>query len=135
MKVLIISHNPLGSQNNMGKTLLSLFRGFSPEELCQLYIYPGVPEGFVCASFYRMTDKDALRRNPGGEVPRERIGCPQGVFEDPADAALYRNPKNKSPLRRLLRDAMWRCSGWYSPSLKAWLEREKPDRIFVAPGT
>ena len=43
MKVLIISHNPISNQSNMGKTFLSLFSQFDKEELCQLYIYPVIP--------------------------------------------------------------------------------------------
>ena len=41
MKVLIISHLPVATQNNMGKTFLSLFSAFEREELCQMYIYIG----------------------------------------------------------------------------------------------
>lgn len=40
MKVLLLSHNPVTTYNNMGKTFLSLFSAFRPEELCQLYLYP-----------------------------------------------------------------------------------------------
>ena len=35
MKVLIISHNAISTDNNMGKTLYSLFNVFSKTELCQ----------------------------------------------------------------------------------------------------
>lgn len=139
MKVLIISHNPVSSQSNMGKTLLSLFSGFRPEELCQLYIYPTVPNGKACGAYYRITDREALTsplglRRIGAEIPEASIGPHQGLFEDPADAALYRSRKNKSALRALLRDAMWRVSGWYGPGLREWLDRERPDCIFAAPG-
>lgn len=137
MKVLIISHNPLSDQSNMGKTLCSLFSGFRPEELCQLYIYPTVPNSRHCGSYFRITDQDALRavfsrKCPGGELRRIEAG--QGMYESTAIARFYRNRKNQSPMRGLLRDAMWRRSGWHSAQLKDWLEREKPDVLFVAPG-
>lgn len=139
MKVLIVSHNPVSDQSNMGKTFLSLFSGFSPAELCQLYIYPTVPDTAACGSFYRVTDKDALRslaafRPVGGRIPEDRIGTVPGAFERPADEPLYRSRKNKSPLRQLLRDGLWRIARWYTPQLKQWLDREAPDCIFVAPG-
>ena len=43
MKVLVISHNPLGTQFNMSKTILSLLSSLSREKLCQLYIYEDIP--------------------------------------------------------------------------------------------
>ena len=60
MKVLIISHNPITTYQNMGKTLLSLFCEFDKSELCQLYCYPTIPDISVCESYYRVTDRDIL---------------------------------------------------------------------------
>ena len=139
MKVLIISHNPISAQSNMGKTFLSLFSQFRREELCQLYIYPVIPNENRCASYYRVTDKDALNslirlKKAGGEIPEERISADQGLYEVAEDQAFYKNRKNKSPMRRLMRDAMWEIAPWYNGGMKSWLDREKPDCIFVAPG-
>lgn len=139
MKILIISHNPLTMQNNMAATLRTLLSGISREELCQLYIYPTLPNADRCCSQYRITDKEILRKlftgkKAGSEIDPRRISPDEGRYEDPADEAVYRDRRNKSPLRRLLRDDMWTLARWYDRGLKAWLEREKPDRIFVAPG-
>lgn len=139
MKVLLISHNSVSPQTNMGKTFLSLFSQFTQEELCQLYIYPTVPNVDRCTSYYRVTDKEVLasffkRTKIGGEIDRALISETQGTYENPADESLYRNRKNKSAVRRLLRDLMWAMSGWYSADLRTWLDREEPDCIFVAPG-
>lgn len=139
MKVLIISHLPVATQNNMGKTFLSLFSQFEKRELCQLYIYPALPDVDRCSSYYRVTDKEILaslplRKKVGGEISPDLISESQGLYENAEDESLYRNRKNKSPLRRLLRDAMWSVSNWYNSDLKAWLAKEKPTAIFVAPG-
>lgn len=138
MKVLIISHLPIATQNNMGKTFLSLFSEFRREELCQMYIYPAIPDVDRCASFYRVTDKDVLRAlpfgKPGGEIQRERIRENAGLYENPEDEHFYRDRRNKSAVRRLLRDAMWDMSRWDNDRLAAWLDREKPDCLFVSPG-
>lgn len=139
MKVLIISHNPVSSQSSMGKTFLSLFSEFESTELCQLYIYPTVPSEACCGSYYRVTDKEAVkavltRSRIGGQIPPEQITRSQGAYENAADESLYRNRKNKSALRRLLRDGAWKLTPWYNQNLKQWLDREAPDCIFVAPG-
>ena len=137
MKVLIISHTPITTHESMGKTLLSLFSAFEPRELCQLYIYPSLPDLPACGAYYRITDKDVLNSYPFRRVRgEETFASPAGarLFENREDEPLYRNRKNKTPLRMLLRDAMWRFSRWYSKELRAFIQREKPSVLFVAPG-
>ncbi len=138
MKVLLISHNPIATHESMGKTMFSLFSCFSPEELCQFYIYPSLPDIAHCCAYYRMTDKAMLRRFlPPFRTPGEEVSPVPGavrLFEHEEDEALYRNPKNKSPHRALLRDLMWKIGGWHTRALRAWIERERPDVIFLAPG-
>lgn len=139
VKVLLISHNPFSTHNNMGKTFLSLFSHFSKEELCQLYIYPSWPDVDKCASSYRVTDKDMLNRflrlrSPGGVVPKEKITASQGAYEHDKDRKFYKNRKNKSSARLLLRDCLWKLGGWYTPRLDRWIAQQKPTCIFVATG-
>lgn len=138
MKVLIISHLPIATQNNMGKTFLSLFSGLERQEMCQFYIYPAFPDLDRCASFYRVTDKEILKSLPlrakvGGCVEPVQI-TGQSFYENPEDESLYRNRKNKSALRRLLRDGIWRWGNWYNATLRQWLQEQKPDCVFLAPG-
>lgn len=141
MKVLIISHNPVSTYHNMGKTMRALFSSFKKEELCQLYIYPTIPDIDYCSSYYRITDKDVLKsyytfRVKGREIDKSEIKTArQNIFQDEKDEALYRNKKNKKAYRMLARDIMWKCSAWYNKDLDAWLKRETPTCIFVAPGT
>lgn len=139
MKVLLISHNPFSTHNNMGKTFLSLFSHFSKEELCQLYIYPSWPDVDKCESSYRVTDKDMLNRfirlrSPGCVVPKEKIHAAQGAYEYDKDRKFYKNRKNKSSVRLLLRDLLWKVGGWYTAKLDRWLCQQQPTCIFVATG-
>ncbi len=80
MKVLLLSHNPVTTYNNMGKTFLSLFSAFRPEELCQLYLYPAVPDTACCGSYYRFTDREAPAFHLGPACRRRgdqpRFGVP-----------------------------------------------------------
>lgn len=139
MKLLVISHNPLCTYNAMGKTLAGLLSAFRKEELCQLYIYPSFPDRDLCSSYYRITDKDVLHglihfSEPGGQVEKEIITPDQPPFESERDENFYHNARNKAAARRLARDGIWRLSRWYGKNLCAWLDREAPDRILVAPG-
>lgn len=140
MKVLVISHNPVSSNNNMGKTMLSLFSCFTEEELCQFYIYPTFPDVRKCTSYYRITDKEALKnivfgKDIGREIQTEEISfCNNKLFENAGDEKLYRNIKNKLPFRMSLRDVMWKCAHWFGKRLRKWIEKQKPTCIFFAPG-
>ena len=130
MKVLLISHNPICTNNNMGKTFLSLFSEFDDAELCQLYIHPTCPDIQIRHSYYRITDKEALKsvftfRAPGGEI---NPSAEKRETDVPA-------PKRESNAASCLgRDAVWKLSHWYSKGLRSWLDREAPTHIFLAPG-
>lgn len=137
MKVLLISHNPTITNNNMGKTFLTLFSEFKREELCQLYIHPTIPDVDVCQSYYRITDRQVLKSvpfgHPGGEISHEQIieemnKRMNGTLSSPS-------PRGRiNTMSLLLRDILWKISRWNSRELKSWLKREKPTCIFLAPG-
>ena len=138
MKILLLSHNPIATSNNMGKTFLSLFGAFSNDEICQFYIYPSVPDTDKCSSYFRLTDKNVLKS--AVVFPAQGTGvCPQEnqhrLFENAIDEKVYGNPKNKRPFRMLARDLMWKLSRWNTRALNEWIQGQKPTHIFVAPGT
>ena len=125
----------------MGKTFLGLFSAFKQEELCQLYVYPTIPDVRKCCSYFRITDKDVLRsyykfKVKGREIQDVEIDeNKHDLFENKEDIEIYRNKKNKKPFRMLLRDLMWKCSHWSTKELNSWLKKENPSCVFVAPGT
>lgn len=137
MKVLLLTHNPICTGNNMGKTFLSLFSEFWREQLCQLYIHSEIPDIDVCNSYFQITDKMVLKSlvfgTPGKEIPEEMIAervekRNKGEFFVPS---VW---KGANSLKCLARDLMWKSSRWYSSELRAWLDRESPTVIFLAPG-
>lgn len=137
MKVLIISHNPISTFNNMGRTIGSLFSGFAKEELCQLYIHPSVPDLQACNSYYRITDRDVLMsfvkfRVHGGIVQpdTDQHMC----SDDSKSGKLYRKMKQAGTTKRLIRDVLWKSAYWNNANLKEWIRQEQPTCIFVAPG-
>lgn len=140
MKVLVISHNSFSTYQSMGKTFCSLFSAFKKEDLCQLYVYPNVPDIDYCSSFYRITDKDVLLffkklKVCGKEFQAESINeSVHELYENPKDETFYRNKKNKSSFRILARDFLWKITPWFNKPLKKWLKTNNITHIFVAPG-
>lgn len=138
IKVLIISHNPITTFDNMGKTIMSLFSEFDKKELCQLYIYPTIPDTDKCESYFRITDKDVLKsyfklRVYGKIVDPDNQN--HRMFENESDKLLYRSAKNKRAMRMIARDVMWKYAHWFNKDLKIWIKKENPTCIFIAPGT
>lgn len=141
MKILIVSHTPISTDEAMGKTFLSLFDSFKKEELCQFFIHPSMPNIDKCASYFRTTDKDVLKsyfklfRVNGKKINSSDINISKrSLFENNKDEVFYKNPKNRSSFRVIMRDLIWKFSNWYTRELREWIKAEKPTHIFVAPG-
>ena len=118
MKLLIISHNPITTFDAMGKTFCSLFSVFKQEEISQLYIYPTLPDIDRCHSYFRITDKDVLKsyfkfKVHGRQITSREIDKNKHtLFENQKDEAIYRDRKNKRPIRMLLRGMMGKYAHW-----------------------
>lgn len=138
MKTLIISHNPISPNNNMGKTLLSLFDAFNENDLCQLYIYPAAPSIKKCGSYFQITDKmvldSILKFKACGRVvsvdSKNQQLFDKSQFEDKA----FTNKKNKREIKLIFRSLIWRLGFWYNKSLTDWIKTQKPDVIFATGG-
>ena len=138
MKTLIISHNPISLDNNMGKTLLSLFDVFSEKDLCQLYIYPAVPNVKKCGSYFQITDKMVLdnifKFKSCGRVVCVDEGKSQSFERNQFEEKVFTNKKNRREIKLIFRNLIWFFGNWYNKCLKNWIETEKPDVIFAAGG-
>lgn len=142
MRVLIVSHNCISSTTNMGKTLLSYFREFPPEDLAQLYVHCEEPtDGSLCRNYFRFTDLDALlsRVCPGD---RGRIFGPDHDYAartyPRTDRGLlrcaYRYGEQRRAVGYALREQLWKGSRWHTGKLERWLEEFQPDAVFFASG-
>ena len=137
MKTLIISHNPICTYDNMGKTILSLFSCFRKEEICQLYVYPSKPDVDMCSSYFRITDRDAINSlNPFRREQGEEISVSAEEIKDFKVKATKKDiTQEQESFLYIMRDIAWKMSNWYSAKLRAWLDKERPEVIFFTPGS
>lgn len=140
MKVLIVSHNVLGLDGNMGKTLHAYFQDWKTEDLCQLYFHSEVPTTHLCEEYFRITDFDlvnALRlHRPGtplaaADIQEERTTT---RTDTGAAAQVYQAAQKRAPWMYACRNALWRLGAWKTKELDAWMRQQKPDVIFYASG-
>lgn len=136
MRVLVVSHTAFSRTNNMGKTLLSYFQSFGPEELAQLYIHPQPPtDGTVCRRYYRMTDREAVR----SILFRGPFGTEFGAGEIYPDEAPPLGPDRRFGEKRkamgyFLRNGAWALSSWNSNRLWNWLRAFDPEVVLFTAG-
>lgn len=140
MKVLIVSHNVLGLDGNMGKTLHTYFRDWRKEDLCQLYFHSEVPTTHLCEQYFQITDFDLVNafrfRKPGraltaADVQEER----KTTRTDTGTAAqIYQAAQKRKPWMYAARNGLWRLGAWKTRELDAWMKQQKPDVIFFASG-
>ena len=90
-RVLVVAHNPFSWQHNNGLLLSSLFQGWPPDRLAQIYV-PTLtaipPARDICATYWKLTLR-GLVADPGG-----RGEAPEPPADEPS--------RGESPVRRAL---------------------------------
>ena len=132
MRVLVISNNSFSKTENNGKTLCSIFSGFEPDDLAQLYL--GIdenPNEDCCNNYYRVTVVDILR------AMFNRIPTTTNSHND-LISSIKNNKKTKVPwyCRKIykwnfVREHVWTSKTWDSPDLERWIEEFRPQAIFT----
>ena len=136
-KVLIISHNLFEITNNIGKTLVSLFKGWPKDCICQIYLRNDNPSFEYCENYYQILDKEVAksiisRKQPvGSEILKQdgSIGEPLETSEQ----SLYQIGNKRYPIVSLVRDMVWSTQNWKNSALDAWIEKMSPEVILFVP--
>ena len=136
MKTLIISHTPISTENNMGKTLYSLFECFEEVDLCQLYVYPSMPNIKKCGSYFRMTDKEVLKSIVKRNTCGKRVFVNQSKNDEKSyiENKMFSKKEKNLEFKLIVRSLIWKFGKWNTKKFKEWMNEEKPDVIFAAVG-
>lgn len=141
LRVLVVSHNVFSASGNMGKTMMRMLAGISPENLAQVYFHQEIPTRACCLRYFRITDSDVLR-SVFTRRARFRIfsSCDidESVSQSRTDtgnlAKVYQFSRRRTPMIYFLRDTMWRLGKWKTRVLEDWARAFAPDVIFFAAG-
>ena len=142
MRVLVVSHTVFSETNNMGKTLLTYFEKFQPNEVAQFYVHSEVPTvDSVCHRYYRFTDKDAIKSIILPEIQGVGFGVQdiqQGRKSSRTDIGitnkLYRLGAKRTAGIFWLRNMVWKLSRWENRKLWKWVDDFSPDVVLFAAG-
>lgn len=132
-KVLIMTGTPIRKDTNMGKTLQTLFSNFDKKELMQLYFSPQTPNVGICSSYYRVSEKQMVKKlfgilpNCGGEILPSLEG--KNAVR-PEKNALILTKFKSNVLIRWGREIVWSLTNWKNKNFIEWIEKERPNVIF-----
>lgn len=140
-KCLIISHNVIGLNGNMGKTLHTYFSAWPEEKLCQLYFHSEIPTTTLCRQYFRITDVDMVKaalsfRRLGNALGDEEIDTKSTItrIDEGRVAELYQKGRQRKPWMYLARNTLWGLGLWKSKQLDEWIKKCQPEVIFYASG-
>lgn len=136
IKILVISNNAFNQTSNNGKTLLSYFENFPPQNIAQLYFKNENPSGTSINNYYRITDMDILKsiykndKNCGNLINvNSKLSKTSGLNENTCGDFI-----KQSNFARIVRELLWKTNNWENPKLIKWLDEFSPDLIFFAAG-
>lgn len=140
-RCLIISHNVIGENGNMGKTLRAYFENWPTDKLAQLYFHSEVPTTGLCQRYFRVTDVDLVKalwrfKRPGTALGTEDIEYEAATtrVDEGSVAAWYQRGRQRKPWIYFARNALWSLGQWKSRRLDEWIREFAPDVIFYASG-
>lgn len=145
-KILIISHNPFSSSDNMGKTMINLFKNFEKKELCQLFFHKQNPNFEICSNYFRINETSVLKsiinhKKSTGEIVEKNTIPQNDSIEVKKNKnnnfiinAIYQYGRKRTEFIYLLRNLVWLLGKWKTRQLINWVESQKPTCIFVFAG-
>lgn len=126
-KILVISHNLIGSNNNMGITLDKLFSEVDDQRIGQIYFRNESTKR--CHKSLFMTDIDALynilKREDRWSTNYRDIYKPKELNQVESKKTIY---------HLVLRDLVWSLTKWNTETLNKFLSDDDYAYIFLAPG-
>lgn len=130
INILIISHNPLSSVNNNGKTLTSIFNGFPSENIYQIYLNSETPDYSGKCHYLQINEKQIIKT-----VLKRKNYCCKTVHSNSGkfSSAKIKRINLFNHTKRLLREVLWMIPCWKS-GLHNWLKDKKFDVVFFMAG-
>lgn len=144
LKGLVIQNNPFSYNTGNGKTVASMLSKWDKESLAQIYVSELQPDFSICRHFFKMSDRAALNsfinRKPFGvEVTDSEQHEVDYRVSDPANKGndfikKIKSWMSESSFVTVMRDFVWQKSKWNNQGLTNWLDRFKPDFVYLVAG-
>lgn len=140
-KILIVGTVPYNKKST-SRAFDSYFHYWKRENLAQIFSNTKEPTKGHCAKLYQITDQRILKKwfniikEPGREYLYENLKeewtSNDLEVKNPIVNKLYRIGSKKNSLVYLMRGLLWRKKLWCTKDFNLWVEKFKPDCIFLA---
>ena len=143
-KILVIGHNVISRNDNMGKTMRNIFMSYDKSELCQIYLRHGEPDFSICDQYYYFDEvsilKSILNRKKETGYPvvmEEKVSEDNDIVVQEVSelkSGIYQFGRRRTEPIFLMRNLLWMLGKWNTDGLKKWLDEQKPTCIFFFAG-
>lgn len=141
-RTLIITHNSFDDHKNNGKTLNTLFDGWDPDAIAQLFFLAEEPTSKYCKKYFRITDRDVVRaifrlngnKSCGQVVSNKDPGVTEASQVHKTSFFSFTKQISNGIPARILRDLLWSTKVWKTKALIDWLKEFNPEVIFWGVG-
>ena len=134
-KILIVSR---GVWNDAGtaSTLSNIFQNYDSAKLSQIYIETKKPNTRLCQSFFQISEYSLIKK-----IFKWRTRTGRRVdasYSENSDVARKESStmnyvrEHRSFAYTMLREVLWHLNGWKSKELRAFIEEENPDVLWLA---
>ena len=133
-KVLIVSRG-VWDDGGTSSTLTNIFSNYPSEQLSQIYIETKKPNTNHCSSFFQISEFSLLRKiykwktRTGHRVNSVYVQDEEVARKEAETMQYVRG--HRSFLYTILREFLWHLNGWKSKELKAFINEENPDVIWL----
>ena len=133
-KILIVSRG-VWDDNGTSSTLTNIFENYDKNKLSQIYIETKKPNTNHCSSFFQISEFSLVRKiykwktQTGHRVDSVYVQD-ETIAQKEAETMQYVRG-HRSFLYTVLREFLWHLNGWKSKELKAFINEENPDVIWL----
>jgi len=135
--LLIISHNVMDRENNVGKTIDSITERIPINEKYQLYFSKENPNSMLCNEYLRISDLDIintiLKKNKAGKIIKSIEKNTTTKSSNNFINKIYRLGNKRIPLLSMLRDKIWKLVSLKKTYIPEWINSFNPKVIFFIP--
>ncbi len=131
-RLLVVANNGFSKQNNNGRTLGSLLKGWPKDKIAQFCISSDGPDFDICENYYCVTDGDVLHSTLSLRQAQRRTlsnACKIDSNSSNGHVKHY-----KTTINMLARNIAWNIGFWWGDEFNKWLESFNPQIVLLQNG-
>lgn len=131
-RLLVISNNGFSKQNNNGRTLGSLLKGWPKNKIAQFCISSDGPDFDICNNYFCVTDSDVLRSTLLLRPAKRRDLSDARKIDSNSSNGHVKH--RKTTMKMFARNLAWNMGFWRGREFNSWLDEFNPQIVLLQSG-